>query len=81
MDYLKIINDKNMYMLSDPLKTDKMNNIRLKKIIKQFKLKTELSETNNVQYNKRTESIVNQLMNELKTLYKNIKEIKNGSKS
>jgi hypothetical protein len=45
------------------------------------KLKTELSETNNVQYNKRTESIVNQLMNELKTLYKNIKEIKNGSKS
>ena len=42
MDYLKIINDKNMYMLSDPLKTDKMNDIRLKKIITQFKLKTEL---------------------------------------
>jgi hypothetical protein len=45
------------------------------------KLKVELSETNNVQYNKRTEGIVDQLMNELKTLYKNIKEIKNGSKS
>jgi hypothetical protein len=44
------------------------------------KLKTELSETNNIQYNKRTESIVNQLMNELKSLYKNIKEIKDGSK-
>ena len=42
MDYLKIINDKNMYMMSDPLKIDKMNNIRLKKIIKQFKFKTEL---------------------------------------
>jgi len=42
IDYLKIINDKNMYMLSDPLKTDKMNDIRLKKIINQFKLKTEL---------------------------------------
>ena len=42
MDYYKMYNDKNMYMLSDPLKTDKMNNIRLKKIINQFKLKTEL---------------------------------------
>ena len=42
MDYLKIINDKNIYMISDPLKTDKINNIRLKKIITQFKLKTEL---------------------------------------
>jgi hypothetical protein len=45
------------------------------------KLKTELSETNNVQYNKRTEAIVSQLMNELKSLYKSIKEIKDGSQS
>ena len=42
MDYYKMYTDKNIYMITDPLKTDKMNNIRLKKIIKQFKFKTEL---------------------------------------
>jgi hypothetical protein len=42
MDYYKMYTDKNIYMMSDPLKTDKMNDIRLKKIITQFKFKTEL---------------------------------------
>jgi hypothetical protein len=44
-------------------------------------LKNELSEVNDVSYNKRTEAYLEQLMRETATLYKNLKEIKNGSKS
>ena len=40
MQYYKMFQDNNIYMISDPLKNDKMNSIRLKKIISQFKLKT-----------------------------------------
>jgi hypothetical protein len=39
-------------------------------------LKTELSETNQVEYNKRTESVMNQLMREIASLYQSLKEIK-----
>jgi len=42
-------------------------------------LKTELSETSQVEYSRRTETVVNQLMKEIASLYKNLKEIKNGS--
>jgi uncharacterized membrane-anchored protein YjiN (DUF445 family) len=44
-------------------------------------LKNDLSEVNDVNYNKRTEAYLEQLMRETATLYKNLKEIKNGSKS
>ena len=44
-------------------------------------LKNDLSEVNDVSYNKRTEAYLEQLMRETATLYKNLKEIKNGSKS
>ena len=39
-------------------------------------LKTELSEISQVEYNKRTEVVINQLMKEVASLYKNLKEIK-----
>ena len=42
MQYLKMFQDNNIYMITDPLKNDKMNNIRLKKIINQLKLKSTL---------------------------------------
>jgi hypothetical protein len=42
MDYVKMFQDNNIYMMIDPLKNDKMNNIRLKKIINQLKLKSTL---------------------------------------
>lgn len=41
-------------------------------------LKNELSENNDVAYNKRTEVYLEQLMHETANLYKNLKEIKNG---
>jgi hypothetical protein len=43
-------------------------------------LKTELSETNNVSYNKRTEAYLGQLMKETATLYQNLKQIKENGK-
>jgi hypothetical protein len=43
-------------------------------------LKNELSENNDVAYNKRTEAYLEQLMKETAQLYKNLKEIKNGTK-
>ena len=42
MNYLKMLADNNIHMIIDPLKNDKMNNTRLKKIINQLKLKTAL---------------------------------------
>ena len=42
MDYVKMFQDNNIHMIIDPLKNDKMNNIRLKKIINQLKLKSTL---------------------------------------
>jgi hypothetical protein len=42
MDYVKMFQDNNIHMMIDPLKNDKMNNIRLKKIINQLKLKATL---------------------------------------
>jgi hypothetical protein len=42
MDYVKMFQDNNIHMMTDPLKNDKMNNIRLKKIINQLKLKSTL---------------------------------------
>ena len=42
MDYVKMFQDNNIHMMTDPLKNDKMNNIRLKKIINQLKLKATL---------------------------------------
>ena len=41
-------------------------------------LKNDLSESNDIDYNKRSEAIINKLMEETKTLYKNLKELKNG---
>ena len=41
-------------------------------------LKSELSETSQVEYNKRTEAVMNQLIREVVSLYQNLKEIKNG---
>ena len=43
-------------------------------------LKTELSETNSVSYNKRTEAYLGQLMKETATLYQNLKQIKENGK-
>jgi hypothetical protein len=43
-------------------------------------LKTELSETNSVSYNKRTEAYLSQLMKETATLYQNLKQIKENGK-
>jgi len=40
MDYIKMLADNNTHMIIDPLKNDKMNNIRLNKIINQLKLKS-----------------------------------------
>ena len=46
------------------------------------KLKTELSENNDIHYNKRTDVVIEQLMGEIKTLYKNLKQIQeNGRQS
>lgn len=46
------------------------------------KLKTELSENNDIHYNKRTDVVIEQLMEEIKTLYKNLKQIQeNGRQS
>ena len=42
MDYVKMFQDNNIHMIIDPLKNDKMNSIRLKKIINQLKLKATL---------------------------------------
>lgn len=42
------------------------------------KLKAELSETNDVQYKKRTEEMLSKLQEEVISLYKNIKNLKNG---
>jgi hypothetical protein len=39
-------------------------------------LKNELSENNQVEYNKRTEAIINHLVKEVASLYKTLKEIK-----
>jgi uncharacterized membrane-anchored protein YjiN (DUF445 family) len=44
-------------------------------------LKNDLSENNGVDYNKRTEAYLEQLMKETAQLYKQLKEIKNGSES
>jgi hypothetical protein len=44
-------------------------------------LKNDLSENNGVDYNKRTEAYLEQLMKETAQLYKQLKEIQNGSKS
>jgi len=45
-------------------------------------LRSELSESNDVAYNKRTEAYLQQLMKETATLYHNLKQIKeNGSKT
>lgn len=43
-------------------------------------LKTELSETNQVEYNKRTEAVMNQLIKEIASLYKSLKQIKENGK-
>jgi thiamine kinase-like enzyme len=64
----------------------------LKEVFKQLKeankiadytkqLKNELSENNSVAYTKRSEAIISKLMQETANLYKNLKEIKDGSKS
>jgi len=64
----------------------------LKEVFKQLKeankianytkqLKNELSESNDVAYTKRSEAIISKLMQETANLYKNLKEIKDGSKS
>lgn len=45
------------------------------------RLKAELSENNSVEYNKRTELVVNQLMKEIASLYKNLKQIKENGQS
>lgn len=45
------------------------------------RLKAELSENNSVEYNKRTEVVVNQLMKEIASLYKNLKQIKENGQS
>jgi len=42
MQYLKMFQDNNIYMITNPLKNDKMNNTKLKKIINQLKLKSTL---------------------------------------
>jgi hypothetical protein len=44
-------------------------------------LKKDLSETNDISYNKRTEAYMNQLMKETATLYHNLKQIKENGKS
>jgi protein subunit release factor A len=41
-------------------------------------LKAELSEANNVQYKKRTEDMLEKLREEVISLYKNVKNLKNG---
>jgi hypothetical protein len=43
-------------------------------------LKNELSESNDVNYNKRTEAYLEQLMKETATLYQNLKQIKENGK-
>ena len=43
-------------------------------------LKTELSETNTLSYNKRTEAVIGQLMKETATLYQHLKQIKENGK-
>jgi hypothetical protein len=43
-------------------------------------LRSELSESNDVAYNKRTEAYLEQLMKETATLYKNLKQIKENGK-
>jgi hypothetical protein len=43
-------------------------------------LKSELSETSQVEYNKRTEVVMNHLMREVATLYQNLKQIKENGK-
>ncbi len=43
-------------------------------------LKSELSETSQVEYNKRTEAVMNHLMREVATLYQNLKQIKENGK-
>jgi uncharacterized membrane-anchored protein YjiN (DUF445 family) len=59
----------------------------LKEVFKQIKeankvaaytkqLKNELSENNSISYNKRSEAIINNLIKEIASLYKNLKEIK-----
>ena len=46
------------------------------------KLKIELSENNDIHYNKRTDVVIEQLMEEIKALYKNLKQIQeNGRQS
>jgi len=44
-------------------------------------LKNELSEVNDVNYNKRSEAYLEQLMRETAELYKSLKEIKNGTQN
>jgi hypothetical protein len=44
------------------------------------KLKTELSENNDIHYNKRTDVVIEQLMGEIKTLYKNLKQIQENGR-
>lgn len=44
-------------------------------------LKNDLSENNDINYNKRTEANLDQLMKETASLYKNLKELKNGTKN
>jgi hypothetical protein len=44
------------------------------------KLKTELSENNDIHYNKRTDVVIEQLMEEIKTLYKNLKQIQENGR-
>jgi hypothetical protein len=41
-------------------------------------LKNELSESNDVAYTKRSEAVINKLMQETADLYKKLKDIKNG---
>ena len=64
-------------------------NIALKEVFKRLKevnkvasytkqLKNELSESNDIAYTKRSEAIISKLMQETASLYKNLKEIKNG---
>ena len=43
-------------------------------------LRNELSESNDVAYNKRTEAYLEQLMKETATLYHNLKQIKENGK-
>jgi thiamine kinase-like enzyme len=74
---------------TEVIKPSNQINIALKEVFKRLKevnkvasytkqLKNELSESNDIAYTKRSEAIISKLMQETASLYKNLKELKNG---